>query len=132
MIFDDQIIQPLLARSRASTFGLVMVSISGMVGLRYVASRSPRLAGVVGFAPSFAPITLDFLLAAAEPFPPTLLVWGAADRTVPLAQARRLESTLGADCTLKVLERVDHSSYVEDFDTTHALMVDFFRSLEWK
>ena len=63
-------------------------------------------------------------LAKLTPELPTLLLWGAEDKTVPLAVGEAA-ATLLPGARLVVLQKAAHTSYYERPDDFNAVMIDF-------
>jgi pimeloyl-ACP methyl ester carboxylesterase len=66
-------------------------------------------------------------LAALSPRPPLELVWGAQDRSVPLAVAREAERLL-APVPLHVIEGAAHAPYFEQPDAFNRHLVSFLQT----
>lgn len=65
-------------------------------------------------------------LAKLSPALPTLLIWGAEDKTVPLAVGETAKKLL-QDSKLVVLEKAAHTAYYERPDDFNALVTDYLR-----
>ncbi|WP_017522954.1 alpha/beta fold hydrolase [Pusillimonas noertemannii] len=66
-------------------------------------------------------------LAALDPFPPTLLVWGEEDRSVPLAVGLKTRRLL-RKADFEVIPRTAHAPYWEDPDTFNVVLERFLDS----
>jgi abhydrolase domain-containing protein 14 len=96
---------------------------SGNFSLPLVARHPERVAGYVPVAP-VAIGTWKGELAGSKV--PALLLWGSADRIVPVAQAEALRAAF-ADARLEVLEGAGHPCYLDQPERFHELLVAFAR-----
>lgn len=64
-------------------------------------------------------------LAALRPAPPSLLVWGEEDRSVPLSIGKKAQQVLNVP--LRVMPATAHAPYWEDPETFNAILLEFLR-----
>jgi len=55
---------------------------------------------------------------------PTLLIWGSADKTIPIENAKRVQAAMPA-ATLKVVQDAGHGVVFEKPEAVNKLIVDF-------
>ncbi|MFO0690204.1 MAG: alpha/beta fold hydrolase [Myxococcota bacterium] len=122
---------PLLEREAGLVRPVVVApSMSGRVVFPFLAahdaaSGAPPIAGLVALAPVGIP---QFETALATLRLPTLIVWGSADRVVPVALGERMHA-LVAGSRLEILAGAGHPSYLEQPDAFHAALVAFLNGL---
>jgi pimeloyl-ACP methyl ester carboxylesterase len=115
-------LQPFLARELGLERPiLVAPSMSGRYVFPYLAHHSTEVAGLVAVAPVGIPELAPALRGLELP---TLIVWGANDRVVPLAQADYLSELLPND-RVEILPGAGHASYVDRPDAFHAVLMTF-------
>ncbi len=105
-------------RLGAGPVALVGASLGGGFALEFLARHPARARAFVGIAPAGA---RDF--APATWSTPTLLVWGARDEVVPLADGRALAGRLAA--RFEVLPDASHPCYLDQPERFHALLLEF-------
>ena len=67
-------------------------------------------------------------LATLETAPPTLLIWGREDNSVPLSVGERAQALLGSQVPLKTIPSTGHVPYLEAPAAFDAIVADFLRS----
>ncbi len=104
---------------------VVSPSMSGGFSLPFVAEQSDRVAGYVPIAPVGISRYADALRRVQVP---SLVVWGANDTLVPLAQADVLATALHGR-TL-ILEEAGHACYVDRPEDFHRELLAFLQTLK--
>ena len=104
---------------------VVSPSMSGRFSLPFVARHSDRVAGYVPIAPVGISRYADELRRVNVP---TLVVWGANDTIIPLAEADVLAKAL--DGRTLILEGAGHACYLDRPEEFHRELLAFLRALE--
>jgi abhydrolase domain-containing protein 14 len=102
---------------------LVAPSMGGRFAFEFLESSAPRVAGLVAVAPAGAD-----RFTPGDRCPPTLLLWGERDETVPLAQGRALAARLPG-ARLEVLPGASHPCYLDQPERFHALLLEFLGTI---
>ena len=111
---------------------------TSLVTEEWIATES-RINSSPGAAGSFATLSQYFreridhelvgdCLAALEAPPPTLLIWGHEDNSVPLSVGERAQARLGLGVPLKTIPSTGHVPYLEAPAAFDAIVGDFLRS----
>ncbi len=104
---------------------VVSPSMSGQLSLPLATGQPEKLAGFVPVAPVAVPAYKDRLAKVAVP---TLVVWGASDRVVPLAHADLLASTIPGAKKL-ILPGAQHPCYLDAPEAFHKALLEFLAGL---
>jgi pimeloyl-ACP methyl ester carboxylesterase len=104
---------------------VVAPSMSGRFALPLVTQHPERVSGFVAVAPVELPRYEKALRALSLP---TLIVWGANDAVVPVAQGEALHGWV-KDSRLVILKGAGHPCYLDRPDEFHAALIEFVRSL---
>lgn len=104
---------------------VVFPSMSGRFVLPLATSNPHRLAGLVAVAPVGIPAYKERLGKITVP---TLIVWGADDRVVPLAHADSLAASVAGSRKV-VIAGAGHPCYLDDPATFHAELLKFLSKL---
>lgn len=113
---------PMLARDHPV---LVTPSMSGRYVFPYLANHAADVAGFVALAPvgvqQYEQVLEQIRL-------PTLILWGAEDRVVPVALAEMLHRVI-AGSVLQILPGAGHACYLDQPDPFHRLLIEFLDGL---
>ncbi len=104
---------------------LVTPSMSGRYVFPYLAAHAADVAGFVGLAPVGVQQYEQVLEKVRLP---TLILWGAEDRVVPVAFAETLHRAI-AGSVLQILPGAGHACYLDQPDPFHRLLVEFLDGL---
>src|SRR5262245_5094677 len=102
---------------------LVAPSMSGRFAFAFLAASAPRVAGLVAIAPAGADG-----YSPGDASPPTLLLWGERDETLPVAQGRALAARLPG-ARLEVFPGASHPCYLDQPERFHSLLLDSLGSV---
>ena len=104
---------------------LVTPSLSGRYVFPYLATHAADVAGFVALAPIGVQQSEQVLEKVRLP---TLILWGAEDRVVPVALAETLHRAI-AGSVLQILPGAGHACYLDQPDPFHRLLVEFLDGL---
>ncbi|MEW6742079.1 MAG: alpha/beta fold hydrolase [Planctomycetota bacterium] len=117
----EQVLEPLLTELALAKPVVVAPSMSGRYSFPVVVRHPEKLAGFVPIAPAGIDLFEKDLGAARVP---ALVVWGGADRVLPVAQAEKL-ARLMPDARTVIIEGADHACYLDKPEEFHKALLDF-------
>jgi abhydrolase domain-containing protein 14 len=105
---------------------VVAPSMSGRLAFPLILEHPELIAGFVAIAPVG---TKDYAPLLAGSAVPTLLVWGARDRVVPVAHAKELAAGF-EDATVVILPAARHPAYLDQSKRFHEALLKFLAGLD--